>query len=111
MNELRLKGTIVRNGVVNEKTKKALKFTVKTKADELRGMGISFVPCVLFDPKQDIENLLCLEGAGLVVEITGYIKQFVYEVNGAKRYSVEVVVDPSLFSITGRGKDELLAKY
>lgn len=97
MNHCVLSGKLLRNAVVHGADNRALKFQLSTPCKlgpERNREGFCIVPCVLFQPSEDVERLFTSEGKNLQVDLTGHISRFSFEVEGRQRYATEVVVDP-----------------
>lgn len=109
MNHCVLTGRLVRNAIVNGNQSKAMKFTLATKYGydaKNREDRVAFVPCVFFDPHQELERILTEDGKGVFVELAGRVHQAVFEKDGKTTYRTEVVVDPRTFTLvaTMKGK-------
>jgi len=102
MNKFVGKGKLVRNAVVNGVDNKALSFTAATKVDydkELKKDRFAFVPCVLFNPDEEIEEELTENGAGLEVEFEGFVRASSYKKNNETIWQTEVIINPETFRI------------
>ena len=69
-------GREVRNAVVRSDKVKLIKFTIVAKYGydrEKKRDRVSFIPCVLFNPTEALENLLAREGKGVFVEFEGRV--------------------------------------
>jgi len=93
MNIVIIAGHIVRDASVKGIEKKVLRFTVETRDGQDDGENrqrINHVPCVLFGPTPELEQVLISSGEGRQVELHGRIVNWNGEANG--RPQVEVVV-------------------
>jgi single-stranded DNA-binding protein len=93
MNIVVLAGRIVRDASVKGVERKVLRFTVETRDGHDEGENkerINQVPCVLFGPSPELEQVLITSGEGRQVELQGRIASWNGEGNG--RPQVEVVV-------------------
>src|SRR5688500_18966040 len=107
MNICAISGAIHKNAVVRGKKTKALAFTVITRQPAVSGNGdtsdetrLSYVPCVIFDPEHEVEELLVTEGAGVHVELQGRIQGSRFEgPNEQERYNADVIVFKKSFAI------------
>jgi len=92
MNLCVLAGRIVRDAVVKGGERKILRFTVETRDGHDEGetkARINQVPCVLFGPSPELEQVLLSAGEGRQVELQGRVASWGGE-NG--KSNVEVVV-------------------
>ena len=93
-------GNLVRNAIVNGTDNKAVKFTIAAKnRDNGKNSRVEFIPCVLFNPPEEIEAFLKNEGKGVPVKFEGRVATSKFQVDGENRYSTEVIVDEKTFSI------------
>ncbi|MFQ6003331.1 MAG: single-stranded DNA-binding protein [Candidatus Zixiibacteriota bacterium] len=102
MNKFVGKGRIVKNAVVSGVKNKALSFTVATKVgydDEIKKDRYAFVPCVLFNPKEETVEELTEDGAGLEVEFAGFVRASSYKKGEDTKWQTEVVINPETFNI------------
>jgi hypothetical protein len=102
MNRFQGKGRIVRDAVVNGVDNKAVSFTVATSVGydkELKKDRYAFVPCVLFNPEEDIVEQLTEDGAALEVQFEGFVRSSSYKKNNETKWQTEVVIDPETFRI------------
>ena len=93
MNLCVLAGRIVQNASVKGTDRKILRFTVETRDGHDEGETkerINRVPCVLFSPSPQIEQILTSKAEGLRVALQGRVASWGGESNG--KSSVEVVV-------------------
>ncbi len=93
MNLCVLAGRIVRQVNVKGTDRKILRFTVETRDGHDEGEvkeRVNQVPCVLFNPSPELEQVLVSQGEGLRVELQGRLASWNGESNG--RQNVEVVV-------------------
>ncbi|NOS71519.1 MAG: single-stranded DNA-binding protein [Verrucomicrobia bacterium] len=92
MNLCVLAGRIVRDATVKGMDRKVLRFTVETRDGHDEGEvkeKINQVPCVLFGPTPQLEQVLITRGEGRQVELQGRVTMWGGE-NGKSQ--VEVVV-------------------
>ena len=96
MNICVISGEIQTNAIVRGQKTKALVFTVATK-QSINGEAesdalVSHVPCVIFNPTPDIEQLLISAGKGLKIEFQGRVNASRYDANEEPRSNADVVV-------------------
>lgn len=94
-------GRLTRNAIVNGTEHKALKFTIAA-GNNNKNNGkekVDFVPCVLFRPSQEIEQFLVEQGKGALVKFEGKVATSRFEADGKTRYSTEVIVNNTTFSM------------
>jgi hypothetical protein len=98
MNVCVISGQLETNAIVRGKNTKALVFTVITKQPgnangnaEGEQELVAYVPCVIFNPPTDIEQLLTTNGKGLHIELQGRVNASRHE-PGESRSNGEVVV-------------------
>lgn len=92
MNLCVLAGRILRDATVKGTERKVLRFTVETRDGHDEGETkerINQVPCVLFGPSPELEQVLISRGEGRQVELQGRVASWGGE-NG--KSNVEVVV-------------------
>ncbi len=116
MNVCTLSGKLVDNAVVNGAEFKALFFTVLTKygynTTEKKDR-VAYVPCVMWNPNQEIEKLLVENGKGLWIEVEGRVARSSYEENGQRKFNTEVVVKNRTLNVlkrNGTGHGESIEK-
>ena len=97
MNNFNGSGRLTRNAVVKGDSKKVLLFTVA--ASNEFGKGVDFVPCTLFNPDEEVANLLTEKGKGLEVELQGYVTTSRIQQNGTVRYFTRVIVNPDSLTV------------
>lgn len=93
MNLCVLAGRVIRNATVKGNGRRVLRFTVETRDGHDEGETkerINQVPCVMFGPTPELEELLTSEGKGLNIELQGRVASWGGETNA--RSNVEVVV-------------------
>ena len=76
MNLCVIAGRILRNATVKGTDRKILRFTVETRDGHDEGEmkeRVNQVPCVLFGPTPELEQILSSGGEGLRVELQGRI--------------------------------------
>ena len=90
-------GRLVRNGVLAGDEKKALNFTIAARYGydaENEKERVAYVPCVIFNPSENLAKLFVEKGKGIFVEFQGRIASSSFESKGATKYVTEIVVDP-----------------
>jgi hypothetical protein len=93
MNICVISGELVNNALVRGKDRKVLVFTVATKnGNSDADAGISHVPCVVFSPSEELQQLLTTRGRGLVVELQGRVNASRFDASVEPRANAEVVV-------------------
>jgi hypothetical protein len=96
MNICVISGEIQNNAMVRGQKTKALVFTVATKQSvngEAEGDAlVSHVPCVIFNPTAETEQLLTTEGKGLKVEFQGRVNASRYDAREEPRSNADVVI-------------------
>ena len=101
MNNFTGSGRLVRNAVAN-KDRKGLKFTIAAQFGYdagARARLVEYVPCVMFNPGENISKLLQTEGKGMLIEFQGHIQTSKFEIEGVLQYRTEAVVTNKTFSI------------
>lgn len=96
MNRFTGVGRLARNAVLNGSEKKALKFTLATNYgynEKTEKERVAFVPCVVFQPAEDIAKTLTENGKGVLVAVDGRVVTSKFESKGEMKYSTEVAVD------------------
>ena len=104
MNKCMLSGRQVANAKVHGKDNNVLTFTLAVKdgySKKAQVDYVDFLPCVLFNPSDKLLRKLTEEGKGLFVELEGSIRRNNYTVDGKKRYSIEVSVNPNTLRYSG----------
>lgn len=90
MNLFVCSGVVVRHFVING-DRKILKFTVATeKRNGQDRNNVDYVPCVIFNPDEETIGLIQDQA---IVEFTGRVKSFKFQVTGETNYRTEVVVN------------------
>ena len=93
MNICVISGELVANAVVRGKDKKVLVFTVATKNQNGDSEAmVSHVPCVVFNPPAELEQLLTTRGRGLAIELQGRVSMSQFDAKAGPRANAEVVV-------------------
>lgn len=104
-------GKLVRNAVVSGTENKALAFKIRAPYGEDREtqkIFEAFVPCVMFNPPEELIEILTSKGKDLYVEFSGGIpRESSYEVGGERRWKTEVYIPKGKLRIPF--KDEQLA--
>ena len=62
---------------------------------------ITYVPCVLFNPKDGLKEKLVSASGTQFIELEGSIRKSSYTKNGEKRYTMEVQVNPNSVQTLG----------
>ena len=105
-------GTLVRNAVVNGTQDKALVFTMMAtygEHPETKKEFVAYVPCVIFNPAEALQELLTSNGKGLHIEFDGgIVKQTSYEAQGERKFKTEVHIPRGKLRIPF--KDEQISK-
>jgi len=114
MNAVSITGRLVRNAFLNGSgDKRAMKFSIAapTGYDPRKKTEIvEFVPCVFFNPAEKLQEIICSEGQGKLIELQGNVTTSSFEKNGTKVWATEVRVNPSSFQllpIGKKGKDDI----
>ena len=92
MNLCIIAGRLIRQASIKGTDRKVLRFTVETRDGHDEGetkQRVNQVPCVLFNPSPELEQMLTTPGDGLRIELQGRIASWNGEANG--RPNVEVV--------------------
>ena len=94
MNICAITGRLVRNAVSKGTDRKVLLFTVATPLGSVENgqkERVTHVPCVVFNPSEDLVRALVQNGQGTYLELEGRVLTSSYESNDEKKYSTEVV--------------------
>ena len=101
MNICVVSGEVVNNAIVRGKDKKVLVFTVATKNGNGDGeVNVSHVPCVVFSPSEQLQQLLTTRGKGLAIELQGRVNASRFDAGAEPRANAEVVVYTKSIKIT-----------
>jgi hypothetical protein len=93
MNVCVISGELESNAIVRGKEKKVLVFIVATKAANGDAeVSVSHVPCVVFNPSEDLQQLLTTQGKGKRVEFQGRVQSSRFDAGSEPRSNAEVVV-------------------
>lgn len=93
MNICVISGELVNNALVRGNERRVLVFTIATKNGSGDAeAGISHVPCVVFNPSDELQQLLTTRGRGLVVELQGRVNASRFDASVEPRANAEVVV-------------------
>ena len=93
MNICVISGELVNNAVVRGKDKKVLVFTVATKNQNGDSeASVSHVPCIVFNPADELQQLLTTRGKGLSVELQGRVNISRFDPKAEPHAAGEVVV-------------------
>jgi single-stranded DNA-binding protein len=102
MNNCNLSGRLVRNATVRGSEPRVLSFVLETRQnsnDEDRKERIALLPCVIFNPSQEVEQALTTAGKGMSVEFEGRLSSSSYDFKGETRHTCEVIVRPWTLAI------------
>jgi hypothetical protein len=103
MNIVAISGKVSQNAHLNGSGNiRALKFTIAANSGydmKKKAERVQYVPCVLFNPDENIQKQLMNEGEGKEVKFQGNIITSSYEKNGARIWATEVKVIPNSFQI------------
>lgn len=89
-------GSLPRNAVLNGNEKKVLRFTLATRYGQdkkTKKDRCAYVPCVIFRPSENTQNLLMENSKGLQIGLEGRVNTSKFESKGITKYSTEVIVD------------------
>jgi hypothetical protein len=93
MNICVISGELVNHAVVRGNDRKVLVFTVATKAQNGDSEStVSHVPCIMFNPPAELQQLLATRGKGLAVEFQGKVNASRFDPSAEPRANGEVVV-------------------
>jgi single-stranded DNA-binding protein len=95
MNVAILSGVLSDNAIVRGKQTKALAFIIATSQPKNGGDEkeiINFVPCVMFNPSPEIEEVLTTNGKGIHCEFQGRLNTSKFDQDDRPRFSTEVVI-------------------
>jgi single-stranded DNA-binding protein len=95
MNNCNLSGRLVKNAVVRGNSPRVLSFVLETRHssnDEGRKDRTVLIPCVIFNPENDVEEALTTAGKDMKVEFEGRLNSSSYESKGETRHTCEVIV-------------------
>jgi len=93
MNICIISGELVNNAIVRGKDKKVVVFTVATKNQNGDSESpVAYVPCVMFNPPVELEQLLATRGKGLSIELQGRVSISRFDEKAEPRANGEVVV-------------------
>ena len=104
MNVCLLSGRIVKHATVKHTEPTTLSFILETRygySESEKKERVAFVPCVLFNPSPEVEQVLTTKGEGLAVELEGRISGPSPEANGGRRFGTEVIVRTKSLTILG----------
>lgn len=86
---------------LNEKTM-AQRFTVVAVNGQTDSSGKSrtdYIPCILFNPDEELQELFSGDKTGFTIEFNGKVTTTNFANNGRKSYRTEVVVYPKTLHI------------
>lgn len=93
MNVCVISGHVLNNAIVRGKEKKVLVFTVVTTHQNGEGEpSASHVPCVLFNPTEELVQALTTQGKGKPIELQGRVNASRFDASAEPRSNGEVVV-------------------
>ncbi|MBX7255935.1 MAG: single-stranded DNA-binding protein [Candidatus Hydrogenedentes bacterium] len=93
MNVCVISGQLVNHAVVRGKDKQVLVFTVACSQQNGEAEPVvSHVPCVVFNPSEELAQLLTTQGKGLAVELQGRVNISQFRPDDEPRSNAEVVV-------------------
>jgi single-stranded DNA-binding protein len=97
MNKFTGVGRLPRAAILNGSEKKVLKFTLVTcyahNVTTNKDL-IAYVPCVLFQPPEELKQVLMESWKDTTIEVEGHVSTSKFETKeGETKYSTEVVVD------------------
>lgn len=99
MNNFTGSGKLARNAVVKGDGNKVLLFTVAASNEFSK--RVDFIPCTLFNPNEEVVDLLTARGKGLEVEFQGYVSTSKVQQNGSVKYFTRVVVHADSLTVLG----------
>ena len=95
-------GKLTRNAIQSGTENKAITFTVVTEIgydENLKRERTAYVPCVFFNPPEEIRKQLVEEGVDLEVDFEGTVNRSSYKKDGVTKFNTEVIIDPENFNI------------
>ena len=93
MNICVISGELVNNAVVRGKDRKVLVLTVATKTQNGDSEpNVSHVPCIIFSPPAELQELLTTRGKGLAGELQGKVNASRFDPSAGPRANAEVVI-------------------
>ena len=104
MNVCLLSGRVVQNATVKHTEPTTLSFVLETRYgynESEKKERLAWVPCVLFNPSTDVEQMLTTQGEGLWIELEGRISGPSPEANSSRRFGPEVIVRTKSLTILG----------
>ena len=87
---------------VNDNGTTAVRFTVVAENGQMSKEGkkmVDFIPCLVFNPEDEMIELLSREKLGFIVELKGKVSTTQFMVNGKKQYRGEVIVFKNSFHV------------
>jgi len=103
MNIVTISGKVSQNAHLNGSGNiRALKFMIAANSGydmKKKAERVQYVPCVFFNPDENIQKQLMHEGEGKDVKFQGNIITSSYEKNGVRIWVTEVKVIPNSFQI------------
>ncbi len=93
MNVCVITGQLANNAIVRGKDRKVLVFTVITKTPNVEPENsVSHVPCVVFNPTEELQRVLTMRGKGVAIELQGRVNASRFDPDAEPRSNAEVVV-------------------
>lgn len=102
MNTAVISGRLVRDAMANGADRTAVQFTIAAKYGynaTTKEDRVEFVPCVIFNPSDALNERLVNAGKGTFVEFEGRVASSSYQKNGATVYTTNIVVNNRTFTI------------
>lgn len=102
MNTCSLSGRLAKPAVLRNTEPKALSFTLEARygySETDQKERVAWVPCVLFNPTREQEELLTQPGPGLYVELEGRLSGSAPDANGGRKFPTEVIVKHWTFTV------------
>jgi single-stranded DNA-binding protein len=97
MNKFTAVGRLPRAAILNGGEKKVLRFTLATVYGFSRKTNknlVAYVPCVLFQPPEELKQVLMENWKDTTIEVEGHVATSKFETKDHEtKYSTEVVVD------------------
>lgn len=95
MNVCILSGKVLRNATVKGTEPKTLSFFVEARYgynETEKRDRVAHVPCVMFNPEPEVEQLLTTKGEGLLVVVEGRLSGPSPDANGNRKFGTELIV-------------------
>jgi hypothetical protein len=111
MNICVVSGELVNDGVVRGKDRNVLVFTVATKTQSGDSeTTVSHVPCIIFNPPAELQQLLTTRGKDLAVEFQGKVNASRFDPSAEPHANGEVVVYTKTLRIGEAGTIPVLTR-